>query len=307
MMTGLRHHRTHQMSLFVLVVVVVFTIPTYNKSIRYYSGNIIYDTRDVDSTTKLIDGKKNHAGTNNDNNVNPIFNNTNTIWIVGRSWAEGLSGWMVSYAKVMILANQLNAILVEPGIRDARLTAPEKGNVLISDIFNRTILEVYHHVSHRQHHHHVEQQQQQPLATLKQFKAAFIESERHDDVITFDLCLNRKKYKYCHVRGQQIRTEAGMKHSPTLSQLVQATHDNQNKMIVLKLHEVWTDSLDTFEKPLMLSSTTKVPKQKTTRRTSRMTTTDSSSWWWRRPWLLHRNSNRNNKLIRSSEVEYITY
>jgi hypothetical protein len=158
------------------------------------------------------------------------------LWIQVESWHEGISSWKRAFSEVWIMAERLGAVLVEPGIRDGRLSSCGKGKLALSDVYNRTLLT----------------NEYSQLATCSQYDAAMNQLSVPK---ILDVCLNKDTFMGCTTpEGVDLESEYRLQTSESLDQALAQILSQPNTMVVIRLHNVWKSALDKFTLPVALAS-----------------------------------------------------
>lgn len=158
---------------------------------------------------------------------------SSSLWIVGSSWAEGIAAWRISITEVVILAKNLNATIVEPGIKDGRLVAPGKGHLSLFQLLDRKQLEKYH----------------SKWATAEEYWNAFHQS----DPIVIQWCIAKPSRPDCPAGTTYNPSE--LIHSPALEQALHHTNSNHSSMVILEMSSIWKRQLT----HLRLQSAPRIP------------------------------------------------
>lgn len=154
------------------------------------------------------------------------------LFIHVHSWNEGMAAWRKSFSNLISIARKLNATLVEPGIRNGRLTGDE-GNVQFTDVFNQTLIHKFH----------------PKFVTLQEFGKI---ATNNSMTGVFDLCLDQclSTSQNCKKKGPKPCEDGTMasdfkkKRSDALDRAIQSS---RVKPTVINMYKVWKDSLHNVE------------------------------------------------------------
>jgi hypothetical protein len=154
------------------------------------------------------------------------------LWIYVHSWAEGISSWRYSLAKIILLADELNATLVEPDILHGKLVAPGHGNLRLFDLYDYDQMALLQERAHTR------------WASAEQYQQAI--EDATGSMLYFDWCLTKSTVpESCSSFGGRYDEEE-RRISSNVTRAFQAAEQStsSSSMVVLRLESVWKNELN---------------------------------------------------------------
>jgi hypothetical protein len=190
------------------------------------NGTIILETTTT-TTTSITDNRdSNTVGTIVDDDVTTSTPPDGVLWIHVQDWSEGISHWTETFSQVLVLCKTLNATFVLPEITDGRLVGRVRGNILLSDIFNMTLLKQRYHSKMITFSDFQQQQQQQQR-----------NNNNNNGIVVFDVCFLKSKQATCE---NGIPNEFRADSSAALEQAILISDE---RPVVLKIHQLWDQGM----------------------------------------------------------------
>ena len=181
------------------------------------------------------------------------------LWISGVSWHEGISKWHISFAHVLALAKSLDAVLVEPAIKGARLVRCDQPHaVSLFTVYNRAlILDYYPRIASCQQYQDARTKSAATTASSSKTKQSAIEQQPlAPPPKVFHMCLDKSdKHNTCDNgnnsgscrcdRSNSTRSSSchGLQECPSLSEAIEYSWNNPHAMTIVEIRNMWYTSL----------------------------------------------------------------
>lgn len=153
------------------------------------------------------------------------------LWIYGSTWHGEIPQWHESLAKVLSMAESLNAVFVKPAISGTKLVRCDEeglGTLLeLSEVYNHTLL-VDHYPK---------------LASCAQYRKAINQLTLPK---IFDICLDSTGGTGvgCSLKlGSDSGSCHGLHECPALDRAIDYSQQNPSTMVLVQLHDIWSSSL----------------------------------------------------------------
>jgi hypothetical protein len=165
------------------------------------------------------------------------------LWVIVPYYTEGISGWMLSLAELLVFCKTYNATFVMPHIENGRLntTMTSTGLMPVLDLFDSTLIYEYH----------------SDLVTVDDYHTAVSTStttshNKNNDVVVklFSICMtwwhggcSDDEIAQRVPTGSHGPHEGQGRYSTTLEAALQWTQTNPNDMVVLELNRYTRQAL----------------------------------------------------------------